>query len=62
VAMTAISAAALLASLLIWRSSMDTVRLAVPQQNRMDNEWACRGTQCNVRPLRPMEMNRNIGK
>ena len=37
VAMTVISAVALLASLSIRRFSMDTVGLAVPQRNRVDN-------------------------
>ncbi|KAI0616956.1 major facilitator superfamily transporter [Pyrenophora tritici-repentis] len=62
VAMTVISAAALLASLFIRRSGMDTVRLAVPQRNHVDNEWVCRGTRCNVHSLRPMEANQNITK
>ncbi|KAJ4332565.1 hypothetical protein N0V95_009632 [Ascochyta clinopodiicola] len=61
VTMTVISAAALLASSLIWRSSMDTVRLAVPQRNRVDSEWTCRGTRCNVRSLCPMGTNQGLG-
>ncbi|RYO27756.1 hypothetical protein AA0113_g12246 [Alternaria arborescens] len=39
VAMAVLSAAALLASLSIRRCSMDTVRLAGPQRNRVDSEW-----------------------
>jgi hypothetical protein len=57
VAMTVISAAALLASFLIRRSSMDTVRSGLPQRNRVDSEWACRGTRCNIRSIYPMEAN-----
>jgi hypothetical protein len=62
VTMTVISAVALLASLFIRRSSMDTVRLVVSQRNRVDNGWACRGSRCNVRSLHPMEANQNIAK
>ncbi|CAN9337133.1 unnamed protein product, partial [Alternaria alternata] len=57
VAMAVISAVALLASLLIQRSSMDTMRLAVPHENRVDNGWVCRGTKCNVPAPCPMEGN-----
>lgn len=62
VAMTVISAAALLASLLIRRSSMDTMRLVAPQQTCIDDEWACRGTICNVPSLRLIESNQNTAK
>jgi len=62
VTMTVLSAAALLVSLLIRKSSMDTVRLAVPQRNRVDNEWVCRGTRCNLRSLRLMGANQTIAQ
>ena len=57
VAMAVISAVALLVSLWIRRSSMDTMRLAVPHENRVDNGWVCRGTKCNVPAPCPMEAN-----
>lgn len=59
VAMAVLSAAALLASLSIRRCSMDTVRLAGPQRNRVDSEWVCRGTSCNLRSLRLIEASQN---
>ncbi|CAN9331264.1 unnamed protein product [Alternaria alternata] len=57
VAMAVISAVALLVSLLIQRFSMNTMRLAVPHGNRVDNGWVCRGTKCNVPAPCPMEAN-----
>lgn len=61
-AMTVISAAALLVSASIRRSSMDTVRVGAPQRSLVDSQWACRDARCNIRSPCPTRANQNIGK